>query len=93
MQKDIDNEDMIFVLEDEDGNEIEYELLDMIEYDEREFIVGLPLVTDDEGGVDIFEVQDLYGDSDVVNYLYIEDEITLAAVFDIFEKHMEMEEE
>lgn len=62
MEDDMDN--MITLL-DEDGNEVECEVIDMFEYDEKEYIVLLPddeddpyilRVDKDEDGKDVFAV-------------------------------------
>ena len=39
--------DNIVVLNDEDGNEVEFEFLDLIQYDGEDYVVLLP--TEDEG--------------------------------------------
>ena len=40
--------DNIIVLNDEDGNEVEFEFLDLIEYEGEEYVVLLPNEEDDE---------------------------------------------
>ena len=48
-----DNKDMeleeIIVLEDEEGNEVEFELGDKVVYEGKEYVVLLPLAEDDSG--------------------------------------------
>lgn len=79
------NEEMdnIIVLNDEEGNEVEFEFLDLIEYEGEEYVVLLPAEeTDDAGEVVILQVEDI--DTDEESYISVEDEDTLNKVFDIF---------
>ncbi len=46
--------DNIIVLNDEDGNEVQFEFLDLIELDQEEYVVLLPVI--DEGAEDEGEV-------------------------------------
>ena len=80
-----ENEEMdnIIVLIDEEGNEVEFEFLDLIEYEGEEYVVLLPAEeTDDAGEVVILQVEDI--DTDEESYISVEDEDTLNKVFDIF---------
>ena len=80
-----ENEEMdnIIVLNDEEGNEVEFEFLDLIEYEGEEYVVLLPAEeTDDAGEVVILQVEDI--DTDEESYISVEDEDTLNKVFDIF---------
>ena len=70
------------ILSDEDG-EHEFEFLDLIDYDGKEYIVLLPIEggeADDE--VVILEL-DRAGENEEA-YLSVDDDNTLAAVFEIF---------
>ena len=49
-----EDESNIVILNDEEGNEIRFEFLDLIEYDSEEYVVLLPV--DDEGENDDGEV-------------------------------------
>ena len=49
--------DEVIVLEDEDGNELEFELGAVIPYEEKQYVVLLPLAEDDNGIV-ILELQE-----------------------------------
>ena len=42
------DEENLIVLNDEDGNEIEFEFLDLISYRQKEYVVLLPLKDSDE---------------------------------------------
>ena len=74
----------VIVLEDEDGNEIEFELGDKLVYEGKEYVVLLPLEEDDNGIV-ILEYQE-GGDEEGDLYLDVEDENVLNAVFDMFKE-------
>ena len=74
----------VIVLEDEDGNEIEFELGDKLVYEGKEYVVLLPLEEDDNGIV-ILEFQE-GGDEEGDLYLDVEDENVLNAVFDMFKE-------
>ena len=76
--------DEVIVLEDEDGNELEFELGAVIPYEEKQYVVLLPLAEDDNGIVilELQESEDEEGDL----YLDVEDEAVLDAVFNIFKE-------
>lgn len=73
-------------LTDEEGNEIEFELMDIIEYDDNEYAVLLPL--EDEGAADgVDEVVILLVESETEDEQYfaaVEDDNVEMAVFNIF---------
>lgn len=80
-----ENEEMdnIIVLNDEEGNEVEFEFLDLIDYEGEEYVVLLPVEeTEEAGEVVILQVEDI--DSDEESYISVEDEDTLNKVFEIF---------
>lgn len=80
MSNELDN---IVVLNDEYGNEVNFEFLDLIEYEGNEYVVLLPADESDEAGeVVILQVEDLSGEEE--SYVSVEDENTLMAVFEIF---------
>ncbi len=72
------------VLNDEDGNETEFEFIDLIEYQDEEFVVLLPCDEVDEAGeVVILKIDDT-DDGYEESYVSVDDESVLNAVFDIF---------
>ena len=72
------------MLNDECGREVSFEFLDLIEYEDDEFVVLLPVDTeDDEGMVTILKVESDAGDG-IETYVGVEDENILTAVFEIF---------
>ena len=79
----------IIVLNDENGNEVQFEFLDLIEYDSEEYVVLLPVLEDgqeDDGEVVILKVDDSDEASDEESYISVDDEGTLTAVFEIFKE-------
>lgn len=80
----IDEElDNIIVLNDGNGNEVNFEFLDLIEYSGEEFVVLLPCDNSDEAAeVVILKVEDI--DTDEESYVSVDDENLLNTVFEIF---------
>ena len=81
--------DNIIILNDEDGNEVKFEFLDLVELDEEEYVVLLPVTEEgeeEEGEVVILKVEDSDEESDEESYVSIEDEDTLNKVFEIFKE-------
>lgn len=83
--EDLDN---IIVLNDEDGNEVKFEFLDLVELDDEEYVVLLPVTEEgeeDEGEVVILKVEDNDDEeSEEESYVSVDDEETLNKVFEIF---------
>ena len=73
----------VLTLTDEDGVETEFEYLDVIEYQGNEYLFLLPL-DEEEPEVVILQIEPV--DEENENYLAVEDEATLNAVFDIFKE-------
>ena len=86
------NEDLgdnIVILNDEDGNEVKVEFLDLIDFEDEEYIVLLPMTEEgeeEEGEVVILKVEDADEDSEEESYVSVEDEDTLNNVFQIFKE-------
>ncbi len=75
----------IITLTDEDGTDKDFEFLDLIDLDDKEYVVLLPVENEDEDGeVIILEVHPL--DEENEEYLSIEDTNTLNKVFEIFKE-------
>ena len=68
-------------LTDENGVDTEFEYLDCIEYDGKEYLILLPL-EDEENGIVILEVEPV--DEETENYLSVTDTGILDAVYSIF---------
>lgn len=79
--------DNIIVLNDENGEEIEFEFLDLIEYEGDEYVVLLPNDEDEEdaGEVVILKLEDSDSE-DEESYVSVDDEDVLKAVFEIFKE-------
>ena len=73
----------ILTLTDENGEEINFEYLDCIEYNGVEYLILAP-EGDEEGETVILEVQPV--DEENENYVGVEDEDVLNAVFGIFKE-------
>ena len=81
--------DNIIVLNDEDGNEVRFEFLDLVELDDEEYVVLLPVVdegVEEEGEVVILKVEDTDDDTEEESYVSVEDEDVLNKVFEIFKE-------
>ncbi|MBQ3520081.1 MAG: DUF1292 domain-containing protein [Clostridia bacterium] len=79
----------ILVLHDEEGNKERYEIIDTVEYDNRDFIVLLPLPEVGEPNEEmlyVLEVVEDLDDPEYDNYIGIEDDETIDAVFEIFKE-------
>ena len=81
--------DNIIILNDEDGNEVKFEFLDLVQLEDEEYVVLLPVAEEGEeedGEVVILKLEDTDEDSDEESYVGVEDEETLNKVFDIFKE-------
>ena len=81
--------DNIIILNDEQGNEVKFEFLDLVELEEEEYVVLLPVSEDgeeDEGEVVILKLEDTDEDSEEESYVGVEDEEILNKVFAIFKE-------
>ena len=85
MDEELDN---IITLNDEDGKEVQFEFLDMVELDSEEYVVLLPVVEEgeeDDGEVVILKVEDSESEEEE-SYVSVDDEEVLAKVFEIFKE-------
>lgn len=81
--------DNIIILNDENGNEVKFEFLDLVELDEEEYVVLLPVSEEgeeDEGEVVILKLEDTDEDSEEESYVGVDDEEILNKVFAIFKE-------
>lgn len=84
MNMELDN---IITLQDEDGQDVAFEFLDLVIYEDKEYVVLLP-VEDDSGEVVILLLEG--EDEDGESYVGVEDDDVLEAVYRIFkERHKE----
>ena len=88
---DVSELDNLIILNDENGEEVKFEFLDLIEYKNKEYVVLLP-ASEDNGEVVIVEIQDdNSADSDEESYTSVDDEDTLHIVFEIFKERFKDE--
>ena len=73
----------ILTLTDENGADVEFEYLDCIEYQDKEYLVLMP-VEEDSNEIVILEVEPV--DEENENYLAVNDEAVLDAVYAIFKE-------
>ena len=90
MSEDVNNVgeelDNIIILNDEEGNEVKFEFLDLIELDGEEFVVLLPTEDEEDNEeVVILKVEDSE-DEDMESYVSVDDEETLNTVFEMFKE-------
>lgn len=74
----------IITLEDDLGNEKNFEFLDTVEYDGEEYIILLPEEEEEQNEVMILRIESI--DDENESYIGIDDEKILQAVFDIFKE-------
>lgn len=86
----LNNEDMqevyepeIVVLQDNEGNEVEFELLDVVEYEGEEYIV---LIENNEEAEDVTILKIESIDDETEEYFGIDDEDILTNVFEVFKE-------
>ena len=80
-QEMIQEEDNLLTLTDENGEETEFEYLDSVEYEGQEYLILTP-TEEDSGQIVILQVEPV--DEENENYLAVEDEALLNAVYAIF---------
>ena len=73
----------ILTLTDENGADVEFEYLDCIEYEGKEYLILLP-VDEEEAEIVILEVEPV--DEENENYLAVTDDAVLEAVYAIFKE-------
>lgn len=78
-----EEESSILTLTDENGQDVDFEYLDCLEYQGTEYLILSP-ADDEEGQIVILEIQPV--DQEHENYLAVEDEQTLDAVYDLFKE-------
>ena len=79
----MEEEDSILTLTDENGVDMQFEYMDCIEYEGTEYLVLMPVETEDNELV-ILAIEPV--DEENENYLAVEDEAVLEAVYAIFKE-------
>ena len=82
MDNNMEELDGIMTLINEDGEEVEYEFIDSITYENAEYVVLLPVEQEDCEAV-ILAVE---SDGDMENYVAVDDEEILSSVYEIFKE-------
>ena len=78
-----EEESSILTLTDENGNDVDFEYMDCIEYEGKEYLVLMP-AEDESDEIVILEIEPV--DEENENYLSVDDEAVLNAVFGIFKE-------
>lgn len=78
-----EEETSILTLTDENGVDTDFEYLDCIDYEGKEYLVLMPA---DEAATDIIILEVEPVDEETENYLSVQDETILIAVYDIFKE-------
>ena len=89
MDENMEGVDNIIVLNNENGEEVKFEFLDLIDLDDEQYVVLLPLAEgeeEEEGEVVILKLEDTDEDSDEESYVSVDDEEVLMKVFNIFKE-------
>ena len=81
----IEDLDNIIILNDEEGKEVKFEFLDLIEYEGEEYVILLPLDEDDSEEVVILKVEDTDSEEEE-SYVSVDDEEVLNNVFEMFKE-------
>ena len=81
LMEEMDNEGTVITLEDEEGNEVDFEFLDVVEYEGEEYIV---LIENDEEADEVVILKINAIDDETEEYNSIEDEALLETLFEIF---------
>lgn len=80
--------DNIVILNDEEGNEVKFEFLDLIDFEGEQYVVLLPteeVDNQDAGEVVILKLEDTESEEEEA-YVSVDDEETLNSVFEIFKE-------
>ena len=79
----MEEEESILTLTDENGEDMEFEYLDCFEYQGTEYLVLMP-ADEESNEIVILQIQPV--DEENENYLAVEDEAVLDAVYNIFKE-------
>ena len=78
--------DNVIVLNDEEGKEVRFEFLDLIEYENEEYVILLPLDEGEEADeVVILKVEDTDSEEEE-SYVSVDDENVLNTIFEMFKE-------
>lgn len=83
---DLDDLDNTIILNDENGKEVPFEFLDLIDYMGEEYVILLPKDESDDAGEVVILKVDESDSEDEEAYTSVDDEKTLQAVLNIFKE-------
>ena len=88
----VEEEIEIITLTDENGEDMDFEFLDQIDYEGKRYAVLLPPIEDVEGAEEnedeevlILQVEE-GGNDEAESYVFVDDDDILSSVFDIFKE-------
>ena len=88
LMQDMDNEGALITLTDDEGNEVEFEFVDVVEFEGEEYIV---LIENDEDADEVVILKINAIDEDTEEYVSIDDDELLQSIFEIFKQKYEVE--
>ena len=86
IKEEMETEGTLITLEDEEGNEVEFEFLDIVEHEGEEYIV---LIENDEDADEVVILKINPIDEETEEYVSIDDDALLDTVFEKFKKKYE----
>lgn len=86
IKEEMETEGTLITLEDEEGNEVEFEFLDIVEHKGEEYIV---LIENDEDADEVVILKINPIDEETEEYVSIDDDALLDTVFEKFKKKYE----
>ena len=86
IKEEMETEGTLITLEDEEGNEVEFEFLDIVEYEGEEYIV---LIENDEDADEVVILKINPIDEETEEYVSIDDDALLDTAFEKFKKKYE----
>lgn len=88
-----EEEDSVVILKDEDGNDVKFEFLDLIEYEGENYLLLLPAeeVEDENADEVVILKEDPNTQENEEAYISVEDEDTLNKIFEIFKEKFKEE--
>ena len=87
MNQGYDEDSNIIYLNDENGNDVKFEFLDLIEYESEQYVVLLPAEgnEEDNGEVVILKLEDTENEEEE-SYVSVDDEEILNTIFEMFKE-------
>ena len=83
-----EEESNVIILNDDEGNEVKFEFLDLIKYEEEDYVVLLPVPeegAEEDNEVVILKLEESENEEEE-SYVSVDNEATLNAVFEIFKE-------